>query len=74
MKITTRGNLQFVAELVLKFIAKFAYMRKIKMVLAIGMWRGNNVGNSVGNRRFRHGHGFFHVGCAVIETRKNMAM
>src|SRR5260370_26738342 len=47
---------------------------KIEKIPAVGVRRGNDGRNSIGNRRFRHGDGLLNGGGAIIKTRQNVAM
>jgi len=74
MKIAAGGDFQPVAGLGLQLISELAHARKIKRVSVAGVRRCDDVCNSIGNRRFRHPHRFFHGGRAVIETRQNVTV
>ncbi len=74
MKVAAGGDFQPVADLGLQFVSKLAHVRKIERVSVAGVRRGDDVRDSVGNRRLRHRHRFFHGSRAIIETRQNMTM
>ena len=74
MKIAAGGDFQPVADLGLQFVSKLAHVRKIERVFVAGMRRGDDVGDPVGNRRFRHRHRFFHGSRAIIKTRQNVTV
>ena len=74
MKIAAGGDFELVTNFVLQFVAKFTHMREVKMVLAVGVRRRDDLRNSIGNRRLRHRHRFFHSGRAIIETRQNVTV
>src|SRR5713226_10392447 len=74
MKIAAGRNFQAAADFCLQLVTKFVDVRKIEKIFAIGVWRGDDVRNSIGNRRLRHRDRFFHGGGAIIETGQNVTM
>src|SRR2546425_11782109 len=74
MEIAAGGNFQAVTNSCLQLIAKLAHVPKIEKIFAVGVWRGDDVCNSIRNRRFRHQDRFFDGGGAIISTGQNRAM
>ena len=74
MKIAAGGYVQAAADSCLQFIAKKAHMRKVEKISTVGVRRGDDMRNSIGNRGFRHSNGFFDGGGAIIEAGQNMTV
>ena len=74
MKIAADGNFQAAADFCLQFIAKLPHMRKIEKIFVVGVRRGNDMRNSIGNRGFRHSNGFFDGVGAIIKAGQNVTV
>src|SRR5260370_16781615 len=74
MKTAAGGNVQAATDSCLQFIAKLAHLQKIEKISAVGVRRGDDMRNSIGNRGFRHGDRFFDGGGAIIETGQNVTV
>src|SRR3989442_14630630 len=74
MEIAAGGNFQAVTNSCLQLIAKLAHVPKIEKILAVGVWRGDDVCNSIRNRRFRHQDRFFDGGGGIIQNGEKMAV
>jgi hypothetical protein len=74
MEIAASGDIEAAFEGGLNFIPAFFYQFGNKRMGGMGMGRGDNVGNTVGNSHFRHGAGDIEGVGTVVKARKYVAM
>src|SRR5213593_4517846 len=69
MEVTTCGHVQPVTEALLQRAADAAHTLVVEVVVAVGVWSGDDVGNAVGDGVFGHGHRVLKLLRPVVHSR-----